>query len=323
MYFFQIPASVIISNTKSSNSRNNINFSKIKCSNSPRVSNSSEVISQTVPNVTMAHLEDNSATAIGEKIKPPPQFSDANSGQPAPRLIHPKKRKFDAAEFEDNKQGQSMSATTFKNGNSLIPPPLSVSCTFQNRIVENSGAIIAVTASSIPSMLITDMKHMVNGQQSENVLMSNNTKHFKVQNQATITPINAGSVQLGPQISYQPICIRSISSAAPTKPSNSGTYSVPQIATTSGHSQVLHEEDIIDLSEWCNHRILAKRKDHYASGVIRSCDGKDKIHVEFDPPNGGTQIYQNIFNVGRFDIVSDASPSISDVSFDLFFIFSK
>lgn len=299
----QIPASVIISNTKPSSSRNSISFSKVTCSNAP----------QNV-NVAMAHMEDNSVGS-GEKIKPPPQFSETNTGQQAPRLIHPKKRKFDATEFEDNKQSQSVSVTSLKNGNSLVPPPLSVSCTFQNTIVENSGAIIAVSSSSIPSMLITDIKHMTNGQQSENVFISNHAKHFKLQNQATITPISSGSVQLGPQISYQPICIR----ATTTKPINSGTYNVPQSAVTSRHTQVLNEADIINLSEWCNHRILARRKDHYASGVIRSCDGKDKIHVEFDPPNGGTQIYQNIFNIGQFDIVSDASPSISDVSWILFF----
>lgn len=296
--YLQIPASVIISNTKSNtNSRNNTICSTISCS-SLHPSNLPSVINQTGTNVVMAHTEDN-YIASGEKIKPPPQFSEANIGQQVPRLIHPKKRKFDVTEFEDNIQSQSSS----KNANLI-------SCTLNNRITESSGAIIAVSSGSVPSMLLTDIKHMTNGLQSENVLASSHIKHFKMQNQPKVAPINTSSEQLGPQITYQPVCIRS--SAASTKASNNVTYGVLSQLTST--SQVLNEEDIIDLREWCNHRILAKRNDHYASGVIRSCDEKNKIHVEFDPPNGGTHVYQNIFNIGRFDIVSDASPSISDVS---------
>lgn len=244
-------------------------------------------------------------TTSAEKIKPPPQFSDVNTIQPVPRLIHPKKRKFDATEFEDKDLVPTSSAVAFKNGNSLDPPPLSVSCSLQSRIVENTGAIIAVTPSPL---LITDAKSISNGQQQDNTLLLNSKKYMKVQNQGTVTPIS--SIQLGPQISYQPICVRSSTSTIQGNSGRIGQHNTGVI----GQSQVLNEEDIIDLSEWCNHRILAKRRDHYASGVIRSCDSKDKIHVEFDPPEGGSQIYENIFNLGRFDIVSDASPSISDVS---------
>lgn len=235
----------------------------------------------------MAHIEDHSIVS-GDKIKPPPQFSEVNSGQQVSRLIHPKKRKFDVTEFEENTQSQSSS----KNGDTL-----SLSCSFQNRTTERSDAVVA------------DTQHMTNGLQSENILISSHKKHIKVQNQPKITPYNTSSEQSGSQIICQPVCIRSTNSAASLK---AGTYGVTKLSAS---PQVLNEEDIIDLREWCNHRVLAKQKDHYVSGVIRSCDEKDKIHVEFDPPNGGTFVYQNIFNTGQFDIVSDASPSISDVSY--------
>lgn len=247
----------------------------------------------------MAHIEDHSIGS-GEKIKPPPQFSEVNSGQQVSRLIHPKKRKFDVTEFEENTQSQSSS----KNGDTL-----SLSCSFQNRTTERSDAVVSVSSGSIPSMLITDTQHMTNGLQSENILISSHKKHIKVQNQPKITPYNTSSEQSGSQIICQPLCMRSTNSTASLK---AGTYGVTKLSAS---PQVLNEEDLIDLREWCNHRVLAKQKDHYVSGVIRSCDEKDKIHVEFDPPNGGTFVYHNIFNTGQFDIVSDASPSISDVSY--------
>uniref|UniRef100_A0A336K074 CSON007384 protein n=1 Tax=Culicoides sonorensis TaxID=179676 RepID=A0A336K074_CULSO len=180
----------------------------------------------------------------GESVKASPQFSDTN--QSAQRLIHPKKRKFDVTEFEDNKKGQSLTPTGIKNGSSLVPP--STTCSFQNRPGESTSAIVTFIS--------------------------------------------------GPNISYQ-----AIENIMP--------------ATTNSNVQKVNEEDVIDLSEWCDHRILAKRNDYYACGVIRSCDGKSKIQVEFDPPDGGVQVYQNVFNAGRFDIVSDASPSISDIKIGL------
>jgi hypothetical protein len=59
---------------------------------------------------------------------------------------------------------------------------------------------------------------------------------------------------------------------------------------------------------------LAKRKDVYVPGVIRPVAVKNSILVEFDHPEGCKQVYNDIFMTGRFDIISDASPSISDVS---------
>uniref|UniRef100_A0A336LJ35 CSON007384 protein n=1 Tax=Culicoides sonorensis TaxID=179676 RepID=A0A336LJ35_CULSO len=230
----------------------------------------------------------------GESVKASPQFSDTN--QSAQRLIHPKKRKFDVTEFEDNKKGQSLTPTGIKNGSSLVPP--STTCSFQNRPGESTSAIVTFISGMVQPSLITNNNNFTNAQQFKNVIIPFDKKLFKIHNQATLTPINTNSIQLGPNISYQ-----AIENIMP--------------ATTNSNVQKVNEEDVIDLSEWCDHRILAKRNDYYACGVIRSCDGKSKIQVEFDPPDGGVQVYQNVFNAGRFDIVSDASPSISDIKIGL------
>lgn len=80
-------------------------------------------------------------------------------------------------------------------------------------------------------------------------------------------------------------------------------------------------QELVDLSEWINHRVLAKRKDIYVPGVIRSSDIANSVLVELDHPEGQREIYHDIFSSGRFDVISDASPSISDVSLIVIFLF--
>jgi len=74
------------------------------------------------------------------------------------------------------------------------------------------------------------------------------------------------------------------------------------------------DQELVDLKEWCNHRVLAKRKDIYVPGVIRPTDFPSSVLVELDFPEGQQQLYQDIFASGRFDVISDASPSLNDVS---------
>lgn len=81
--------------------------------------------------------------------------------------------------------------------------------------------------------------------------------------------------------------------------------------------------ELIDLGEWCDSRVLAKQKDYFVSGITRTTDISNAVIVEFDHPEGQQQIYQDVFGSGRFDIISDACPSASDVSsiFFLYFLF--
>jgi hypothetical protein len=72
--------------------------------------------------------------------------------------------------------------------------------------------------------------------------------------------------------------------------------------------------ELIDLREWVNHRVLARRKDVFVPGIISYCDPPNSVHVMFDYPEGAKYLFTDIFSAGRYDIISDASPSISDVS---------
>ena len=74
-----------------------------------------------------------------------------------------------------------------------------------------------------------------------------------------------------------------------------------------------NDQDLVDLKEWCNHRVLAKRKEIYVPGVIRPTELPNSVLVELDYPEGQQQLYHDIFASGRYDVISDASPSLSDI----------
>lgn len=71
--------------------------------------------------------------------------------------------------------------------------------------------------------------------------------------------------------------------------------------------------DSIDLSEWCEHRVLAKRDKVYLPGVIRRAEGSD-LWVEFDYCEGEFVLFADVLTRCRYDIISDASPSVGQVN---------
>lgn len=76
----------------------------------------------------------------------------------------------------------------------------------------------------------------------------------------------------------------------------------------------LASEQSLDLSKWCNHRVLARQQIIYVAGIIRSVDSLNTILVEFDWPKGTQQSYCDVLGTGRFNIISDANPSVGDIS---------
>lgn len=66
----------------------------------------------------------------------------------------------------------------------------------------------------------------------------------------------------------------------------------------------------IDLSEWRDHRVLAKHRGLYLPGVIRQADGC-KVTVELDGQDIEPIEYSDLFGVNRYDVISDASPQLS------------
>jgi hypothetical protein len=87
----------------------------------------------------------------------------------------------------------------------------------------------------------------------------------------------------------------------------------------SSQQQVLQtpveQADLVDLKEWANHNVLAKRKDIYYPGVIAPTNLPNSVLVALRYPEGQQQIYQDIFSSGRFDVISDKVPSLSEVKF--------
>lgn len=63
----------------------------------------------------------------------------------------------------------------------------------------------------------------------------------------------------------------------------------------------------IDLSEWRDHRVLAKHRGLYIPGVIRQAEGC-KVLVELDGQENDPVEYADVFGANKHDIISDACP---------------
>ncbi|XP_020282979.1 putative transcription factor capicua isoform X3 [Pseudomyrmex gracilis] len=70
----------------------------------------------------------------------------------------------------------------------------------------------------------------------------------------------------------------------------------------------------IDLSEWRDHRVLALRDSYYYPGVIRNVV-HGEIFIEFDGEKKLVR-YSDILGARRYDVISDASPSLGQVTLD-------
>ncbi|XP_013166101.1 PREDICTED: uncharacterized protein LOC106116708 isoform X2 [Papilio xuthus] len=66
----------------------------------------------------------------------------------------------------------------------------------------------------------------------------------------------------------------------------------------------------IDLSEWRDHRVLAKQRGLYVPGVIRQAEGC-KVIVELDGQENEPVEYCDVFGANKYDVISDASPQLS------------
>lgn len=72
----------------------------------------------------------------------------------------------------------------------------------------------------------------------------------------------------------------------------------------------------IDLSEWRDHRVLAKQRGLYVPGVIRQADGC-KVVVELDGQESEPVEYSDVFGANKYDVISDASPQLSHLQIGL------
>lgn len=70
----------------------------------------------------------------------------------------------------------------------------------------------------------------------------------------------------------------------------------------------------IDLGEWRDSRVLALRDSYYYPGVIRNVI-HGEIFIEFDGERNLVR-YSDVLGIGKYDVISDASPSVGQVALD-------
>ncbi|XP_031336738.1 putative transcription factor capicua isoform X2 [Photinus pyralis] len=77
--------------------------------------------------------------------------------------------------------------------------------------------------------------------------------------------------------------------------------------------QVIRKQFDIDLSEWCDHRVLAKQGDWYYPGVIRQASG-NTLTVEFDGRENKPVCFTDVLASECYDVIGDASPYVSQLT---------
>uniref|UniRef100_A0A182W0F1 HMG box domain-containing protein n=1 Tax=Anopheles minimus TaxID=112268 RepID=A0A182W0F1_9DIPT len=93
----------------------------------------------------------------------------------------------------------------------------------------------------------------------------------------------------------------------PSLPAGGGQYGSVTTSTTT--------TPLIDLSEWVNHRVLARRKDVYDSGRIRGTSAPGTVVIGFDQPEGSQQTYDGVLDDThrQQDIIDDVCPAVADL----------
>lgn len=69
----------------------------------------------------------------------------------------------------------------------------------------------------------------------------------------------------------------------------------------------------IDLREWMDHRVLAKKNQVYLPGKIRQAGCNGEVWVEFDHYEGEMAVFTDVLCTGKYNVISDASPSLQQI----------
>jgi hypothetical protein len=82
----------------------------------------------------------------------------------------------------------------------------------------------------------------------------------------------------------------------------------------SGSERRMNGRTDIDLGEWTDHRVLAKREQYYYPGKIRQAGCNGEVWVEFDNYKGGEMaVFTDVLCLGKYNVISDASPSLQQI----------
>lgn len=191
--------------------------------------------------------------------------------------------------------------------------------------------MLQIPASVISSVGTVSLSQAANPQPIPDVVMANPTNmgnghaasaHYNTQQTAAQAPVR----NLPKKRKFDPSQLeeieRNCSNGAPASGSLTVEYHQPHYQTSilrpspipprqasPADTKPVLQYPNIDLSEWRNHRVLAKRRGSYLPGVIRQAESS-KVSIEFDGPESESVEYGDIFGVNKYDIISDASPQI-------------
>ncbi|CAH0562237.1 unnamed protein product [Brassicogethes aeneus] len=106
--------------------------------------------------------------------------------------------------------------------------------------------------------------------------------------------------------------VQSITSAPPQ--STAVDYSCPQrLMQDEVNYKQNQRQNLCDLSEWCDHRVLARQGDCYYPGVIRKATNSN-IMVELDGKESKCVYFSNVFDKDWCNVIGDAAPSVNQIS---------
>lgn len=294
MHFkFQIPASVI-SSVGSVNYHHPQQqqhqlifvspFSKPGTSNNSTTVQTLPIVLSTSSSTSSINCNNNQQVDGNAKIKMIQQTTNVQH----PRL-HPKKRKFDLAELEDDVQ------TTSNNACNNQPE---------------------TTPQNVKTTQLLEQNRPVGNVQN----LNGNGTHIDAaenHNNSTSTAIASNSQQQQQYLKEQQHFTKKPFSCLPSVASTSSSSS-----TSQHQSAPVDQADLVDLKEWTNHNVLAKRKDIYYPGIIAGSTLPCSVIVAFRHPEGQQQIFQDIFSNGLYDVISDRVPSMKEVNLNFFSIFN-
>lgn len=84
------------------------------------------------------------------------------------------------------------------------------------------------------------------------------------------------------------------------------------IVSSRKHVQLSGGRGDIDLSEWEDNRVLAKKDKRYLPGVIRKAERSGQVWVKFDYIDE-LAVFTDVLGSGKYDVIGDASPSMGQV----------
>lgn len=227
-----------------------------------------------------------------EMNQPVNMSSTQDSDKNIPVRQLPKKRKFYPSELEEIDKS-STDLNSQKIGYVTAKSPVTVSTSFTSESMQIQQSVVIIPPQSVAVDYSFRESESVNAQPPH-------SKYVDILCSSRFMPVEDIGRTCEPETVKTINCLPSNVSAEPKKPS--GLLANSMYPNT-------ESSPCIDLNEWKDHRILAKQNNLYLPGVIRQANGQNEVWVDLDYCEGKPVKYSNIITTGRFDIISDASPS--------------